>query len=410
MQKKLAEAIVSYNQSIGNDAAAIRNAERLYDDGALAVITGQQLGLFGGPGYTFHKAVSALLLAKEKGAIPIFWLATEDHDIDEIDHTYWIDVRGNLDKFHLSFPKDGTPVEDLVLKEHHLPEIQRFLQNINREDLQFQPGESYALAMARAFATFFHGTGLVFLEPKILRPFAKDFFHAQLKKNPTYLFCKNEQGQRQKIDEESDAMHALIDQEPERFSPNVYARCAMQCALLPTHSYVAGPSEIKYWSELEGYFSSHHLPMPNVVPRKSITMITKEVSELLDLCDLSPIGALPTHFQELFPEVFTQAEELKKVWKLAAQEKLGIWVSDQTITHSLDHALTRLQRKAYVKFLSEKGIPSHALHLLHNFLHPHKKRQERVLNSFALYSHTSVQAVLEKLKKHDEPIYLFLDQ
>ncbi len=410
MQKKLAEAIVSYNQLIDNDAAAIANAKKLLKQETVAVITGQQLGLFGGPAYTFHKAVSALLLAKETGAVPIFWLATEDHDVSEIDHTYWIDVRGNLDKFQLSFPKDGRSVEDLVLEEHHMPEIQRFLQNIAREDLKFQPGESYALAMSRAFAAFFHGTGLVFLEPKILRPFAKEFFHAQLKKNPTYLFCKDEKGIRQKVEEETDALHARIDQEPERFSPNVYARCAMQCALLPTHSYVAGPSEMTYWSELEGYFSSHRISMPNIVARKSITMITKEASELLNLCHLNLSTPLPKHFDTLFPKVAVKVEELKKKWKASASEMLGDLVTAQAAGHSIDHALNRLQRKAYLKFLSDKKIPSHALHLLHNFLHPHEKKQERVLNSFALYSHTSVQDVLQKLKTQDEPINLFLDK
>ena len=99
---QLSECLVKYNQLIGNDSSAVQQAEKLAEDGSVCVFTGQQLGLFGGPSYTILKAVSCILLARELGAIPIFWLATEDHDVAEIDHTYTLDSFGNLEKYRLS--------------------------------------------------------------------------------------------------------------------------------------------------------------------------------------------------------------------------------------------------------------------------------------------------------------------
>src|ERR1700722_14421158 len=94
-RSQLHHLLKEYNQTIGNDQPALENAERILQSETACVITGQQLGMMGGPSYTILKGISCLLFACKINAIPIFWLATEDHDISEIDHTYLLDSLGN---------------------------------------------------------------------------------------------------------------------------------------------------------------------------------------------------------------------------------------------------------------------------------------------------------------------------
>src|SRR6202140_905461 len=98
------------NRILGAGEATARNLERL-ENGAVAVVSGQQVGLFGGPAYAFYKALSAIRIAEELSeagvpAVPVFWMATEDHDLDEVRHVSWFQG-GKLTRFEL--PVEGAP-------------------------------------------------------------------------------------------------------------------------------------------------------------------------------------------------------------------------------------------------------------------------------------------------------------
>ena len=102
----LVEVLREQNRRFGAgnqmDSAATRNLERLAA-GAVAIVTGQQAGLFSGPAYTFYKAISAARVAEETtrrgiDAVPVFWLATEDHDLAEVNHSTWV-TRGGLARY-----------------------------------------------------------------------------------------------------------------------------------------------------------------------------------------------------------------------------------------------------------------------------------------------------------------------
>src|ERR1700740_2044938 len=97
-------ALRTINGNLGAGEATRRNLQRL-ERGAVAVLSGQQVGLFGGPAYAFYKALSAIRIAEELSeagipAVPIFWMATEDHDLDEVRHVTWFDS-GKLFRFEL---------------------------------------------------------------------------------------------------------------------------------------------------------------------------------------------------------------------------------------------------------------------------------------------------------------------
>ncbi len=121
VRRTVVEVLRNQNQAFGGDDATTRNLDRLRD-GAVAVVTGQQVGLFGGPAYSIYKALTAVHVARELSergvnAVPVFWLATEDHDLAEVNHCFF-PKRGGIERFDLptSGPADRR-VGDIRLGE-----------------------------------------------------------------------------------------------------------------------------------------------------------------------------------------------------------------------------------------------------------------------------------------------------
>jgi bacillithiol synthase len=161
----------------GNDATE-RNLGRL-ENGALAVVSGQQVGLFGGPAYAFYKALSAIRVAEELSeagipAVPVFWMATEDHDLDEVRHVSWFHG-GKLTQFAL--PVEGTPGRPVgrvklgPAVELLTEQASALLAGTGRETVakflleSYGPEETYGSAFGKLFARVFAENGLILLDP-----------------------------------------------------------------------------------------------------------------------------------------------------------------------------------------------------------------------------------------------------
>src|SRR5579863_6559278 len=166
------------NASLGSGEATTKNIDRLAN-GAVAVLSGQQVGLFGGPAYAFYKALSAIQIAHELtesgvDAVPIFWMATEDHDLDEVRHVSWFHA-GKRTRFELaaeSTPghpvgrvKLGPAVQDLVKQASELlagtdsAKVAKYLQE------SYTPDETYGSAFGKLFARVFADYGLILVDP-----------------------------------------------------------------------------------------------------------------------------------------------------------------------------------------------------------------------------------------------------
>ena len=271
----LKKVLESYNKTINNPIEI--------DTSHPFVVTGQQLGLMGGPLYTVLKGISCLQAAKEHGATPLFWLATEDHDIGEIDHTYLLDEMGNLEKYKIPLPKRGLFVEDLQISANGQKVIDRFLEKTGGE---LQRYDSYSRQMACWMSKLFAGTGMVFLEPWILRSMAAPFFQKELREGQAgRLFYKDETGRRKKI---STVDQKILDLPPTRLSTGVLARAVLQSVLIPTLAYIAGPAELSYWKDLGEYHRFHGAAMPWLVPRISATLIPGFAEEMLQRVGKNP--------------------------------------------------------------------------------------------------------------------------
>lgn len=410
-RESLALILADYNRSIGNDdSSALANAKKVGENDVYCVVTGQQLGVLGGPAYTILKAISCILLARQSRAIPIFWLATEDHDIGEIESTFVLDKLGNIKKYRLPFPKGGA-VEDLILSEENISVIKKFLSDCHLEESNFQmrAGESYSLVMARFLAHIFRGTGLLFIEPRCLRPLSVSFFEREIveaqqintcliqtseklvkaggipgievQDGDINLFYKDKKGQRKKIrrqgtdfligDQEysEEKLRSLIRDQSGNFSPAAISRPLFQCSVIPTIAYIGGPAELEYHRQLKEYFHYHNIPMPWIYPRLSMTFITKEAQDFMEKLKLEPWNPLPRHWEVIFPQV-QGIKDLK-------------------------------ERKNALRALCEKNqVPYSALHVLYNLLQPYGKLQERTFNWFWLQAQTNenlIENVMQKL-------------
>jgi bacillithiol synthase len=435
---QLFDLLYRYNVSIGNDTIALKQLERLKSSDSACVFTGQQLGFMGGPAYTILKGVTCLLVARAAHAIPIFWLATEDHDIAEIDHAYLIDTLGNLQQFRLSLPKDGRFVEDLFITPENREIIQQFVERVRiPQDSLPEWDASYALTMARFLAKQFAGTGMIFLEPRLLRPLSISFFRREIEeseailevlrettsrveasggttllqfKEGTNLFFKEKEGYRRKIRKtnhtflvgskqysQEDLLH-LIENEPERLSTNVAARPVLQSLLFPTLAYVAGPSEFAYFRQLGDYHRFHQVPMPCIFPRISATMIPPYAETLLKKCHLEPWEKIPHHWIEWMPSLEDDIKAMIAEWQQSAANHFHEDIPADIMLRFVRLGARKVQRKVCKSRLRQREIPSYALHLLRNLLHPKEASQERVLNWWGFQAYSSENLITEFLK------------
>jgi bacillithiol synthase len=310
---------------------------------AVAIVTGQQVGLFGGPAYTFYKALSALGIVEQLrkdgiDAVPIFWMASEDHDLAEISHVWWPSASGE-ERLEWTGDKsvDGRSVGNITLGEGIAPLIKRAADALSGSDSgeienilagAYQPGATFGSAFAHMMSALFSKRGLILLDPldarlhKLSAPLLiraanqqsglsvalleqnkrleKLGYHAQVKitERSTLLFATVD-GKRVAVVRRNSGFVAgnrefslselasEIESHPESFSPNALLRPVMQDTLLPTAAYVGGPAEIAYFAQNRVLYDRLLGRMPAIVPRASFTIVEPAVQRLLTRYSLS---------------------------------------------------------------------------------------------------------------------------
>ncbi|MEM1116491.1 MAG: bacillithiol biosynthesis cysteine-adding enzyme BshC [Bacteroidota bacterium] len=338
----VADVLAEQNRAWDADDDTLDLVETLRDPEAVAVVTGQQLGLFAGPLYTVYKALTAVRLADRLGAetgrpvVPVFWLADEDHDFAEIRRA----VFSNGPDVRAAAYEDGLdPVANRGMVGRMVLDDEAVRRALTELDAGLPRGAFHAEAagMAReayqagrtmrdAFALLIRqlAPGLVLMsadDARLKRLAAPLFrreiadwtdtfdrlgarsaaleaagFHAQVQPSPLNLFWVADDGRRLALDPTeagiavrgTDTLFTeaeLLDRlgaEPERFSPNVVLRPLMQDTLLPTAAYVAGPGEAAYFAQLGPVYEAFGVPMPVIEPRLSLTVVEPGVAKVLD--------------------------------------------------------------------------------------------------------------------------------
>ncbi len=332
-----ARLLKKFNKQFDGDEGALDNIERLRQSDALAIVTGQQLGLYGGPVFTMFKTLSAIQLARQlekdlsRPVIPVFWLADEDHDYDEVREVHVLNDN-EVESIGLSTKTGGlSPVADLSFPEE-LREVESSLRSTmvdtdfsdelwNLLDDCFTPGVSFLNGFGNFIARLFSRHGLVLagsnhpeIKQHLKKPIIKAVrsadeirdalekqseklaaaYHRQATVYDSHLFYLHHEDGRIKIlrdGEEwitnagqqwsSDELIKEIEASPERFSPDVFLRPVLQDSLLPTLGYVAGPGEVAYYGQMKSFYRCFNRQMPIIFPRFSGTFIEPAIDRIM---------------------------------------------------------------------------------------------------------------------------------
>ena len=376
-RNQVAELLERQNRSFGASPKTLENISA-FRNGALTLVTGQQVGLFGGPAFSLYKALSAIKLAEEGcklgiDCIPVFWLATEDHDLDEVNQLRLAGPDGEAETLAsvLSAPNDvavgsihfDEGISELTARARQLlgeSEAASFLTEC------YRPGESFGTAFAKLFARIFADYGVVLLDgsdPKLdqlaaplyrqviersaelnqcLRDRDRQLqaagFHQQVhiteSTTPFFLFDESSRvplhrssagnfkaGARDFTQQE---LIALANSSPQSLSPNVLLRPIVQDYLLPTLAYVGGAAEVAYFAQLGVLHQTLLGRGTPILPRFSATLIEAKPQAILE------------HYKLSFADVLRGPEALSEV--------IGSRMLDRNLQVSFDSAGAAVQK------------------------------------------------------------------
>ncbi len=358
---KVSEILERQNRAWGASAKALNNIERLRR-GAVAAVTGQQVGLFGGPLFSIFKALTAVKLAETATAagvecVPIFWLATEDHDLAEVNQVALLSEQSLLQPFSL----EGGALESAVVTDAPVGTV-KFGSEIDSVvggaaallgDSEvtgwlrqaYRPGETFGSGFALLFARLFAEWGVVLLDPadKEFHELAKPLFRAAIERaseldedllargkaieaagyhqqvkvtSATTLLFEVKDGARTVVRRKNSAggdefavgeerasreeLLERIDKAPERFNPNVLLRPVVQDYLLPTLVYTGGAAEVAYFAQVGVVYEKLLGRVTPILPRFSATLLEPKPDRIL------------TRFQLGLPDVFLGPEKLRE--------------------------------------------------------------------------------------------------
>ena len=371
-----------FNSQFTDSQEVETSIQKLSSDDAVAVVTGQQLTLFGGPLFTAFKILTAIKTAEYieqtygKPAVPVFWLADEDHDFEEI-ATAGVFDRDELKQIMLKSDLDEFPRVGEIVFDDQISTLKEELKSVLFEtdfsddlwgllDGCYHPGVSIREAFGKLILHLFakHGVVLAGSNSKQAKELTKNTlkksvshsdqlfdalnnvstrlletgFHTQVQVQESNLFWVDDNGARKKIHAEgddwfsegsikslkTDALLDLIEQSPEKFSPNVFLRPVLQNFLLPCAVYVAGPGEIAYYAQMKDFYHEFGLSMPIIMPRFSATMVESAIDRVLPKLPFS-VEEYSMRIEDLESEYINRSdapdpEPIFKTWKREFEE------------------------------------------------------------------------------------------
>lgn len=402
----------------------------------VAVVTGQQVGLFSGPAYTIYKAITAAQIARDLSkrgipAVPVFWLATEDHDFEEVNHAWVFDASNQPVMLHVDAPSENgrqRPVGNIVIDRPPLDELARALADFPFGDEviaavrdAYAPGATMGSGFRKLLANLLQKLDLIFLDPldpairKIGAPLVAEAlsaagelkerllersreleaagYHAQVHLDAkTSLFFLLENGERVPLRRNNSDYADLRDRAAE-ISPNALLRPVMQDYLLPTVAYVGGPAELAYLAQSQVIYDRLLGRMPVVTSRSSFTLLEPRAEKLLN------------RYRLTLPDIFVNEEALKEriartlvpasVERAFADAKDGFAHNleclgrelkdfDPTLASSVEKAqakmlyqLEKTRRKIERETMRRDQRAAEDARYLSNLLFPHRHPQER---------------------------------
>ncbi len=437
---------------------AERRRDELAEKGGYVVTTGQQPGLFGGPLYTLYKALTAVRLAADLEerfdvpVVPLFWVASEDHDWDEAHHTWVVGVDNDLHRVEVA-EVDGAGQEalwrvpigsggmDAVSRLRELLPPTEFADPLlELLEEAYHTGATLPEGFEACMASLLEPFGVLFVsahDPE-LKARSRDILRAAVDNAAAHesalrrraeeleaagypvqvpileggvdIFLDGPAG-RERVYRDDDGFHlrhsgtklsteelrGIIEDEPERVSPNVALRPVVESAVFPTLAYVAGPGELTYWAELEPLFDALDVVMPVVHPRLGATIVESKIQKVLDKFDVTKQRLeMPSHelasdlARDEIPEAATAALGRIRgaIGQGSAELTQAVRDLDPTLKGPIGHArgaafeaFAEAEKKIMQAVKREQEIVLRQIEKARLHLHPDGKPQERVMNA-----------------------------
>ncbi len=430
------------------DAMRAQNPESgslrlLAQEGTVAVLTGQQVGLYSGPAYSIYKALTAVRLARQLSdqgipAVPVFWVATEDHDLAEVS-SCWSFTSGQKPLLLRTPHPDGSdrPVGAIAMEQLPHAALRESLEGfpfaeevIALVERNYKDGATYGEAFVGLMRALLGSYDLLFFDPmheasrRLAAPFlrkavlaAPDLtarllernrqlndagYHAQVHiEKETSLFFLLDEGRRLSLRRRDGSYHhrdrhwsteELADR-AESLSPNATLRPVVQDFMFPTVAYIGGPAELAYLAQSQVIYESLLGRMPVAMPRNCFTLIDERSGKLMRRYELRLDSLFPgeDEFREAVaaklspPEVTAAIAEVGHETKAHLERLLGVvgefdatlGAALQKSSAKVQYQLAKMQRKVARESLRRNVRAQDEAHYLFNALYPHKHLQER---------------------------------
>jgi bacillithiol biosynthesis cysteine-adding enzyme BshC len=460
--KEMTEILAVQNQQWGAPPETAENIRRLGKTKTLAVVTGQQTGILGGPLYTFYKTMTVLKISEKLRRenpdfdfVPVFWMEVNDSDFKEISAIQYLSKDNQLKRLAVKEsesealkPVFARNVADSIREWRQLLEVDFFDTEFKEEILNtflspYSASHSYADAFAQLLHQFFGKYGLVIFNPanpavsKLTKPLFAETLNSATEilkglnernsaiqdagydpqitfmGNQTLLFFNDEQLRRVRIDFDEKGQFLL--KYPDKYetverekllqngsrmeislSPNVALRPVIQDFLLPTVAYVAGPSEVAYFAQVETLYRRFDIPMPVIYPRHRLTIAEGKIEKNMRKFNLEYEEILPP--PEDFMDTFVRRLADRKVYDVvhSAEQRISrgmeelkkhLAAFDPTLVNALkktrgniESSFRQLSSKIDRSVEQKNRVQVQQLEKILLSLYPENNYQERVLN------------------------------
>ena len=444
----LADALTKQMSALELSEKQKSNLELLQNENTFTVVTGHQLNLFTGPSFFIYKILQTIKTAefiaekfKDINVVPVFWMATEDHDFDEINH---FKTENNF--YEIKGDSGGAVGRIKVEDQYFISEFEsEFKDSVYGTELIRWMKEAYSKGNTLAEATrilvnrIFSDYGILIVDGDdvALKTLMKDIFREELLLNQLFESSKekvemlsNQYGKvqvnpreinlfylsetRDRIEFSNNQFQIVdknisftkeqilteLEKHPEKFSPNALMRPVYQENILPNLAYIGGNAEIMYWLELQDYFKHLNLKFPVLIPRNSMLFLKEKTLQKAEKLDLK-ISDFFENFAQLIRSKLTDNHEISALINSKEAElkasfelmKSKAEITDQSFRNLIEAEETR-QLKSFDRMRkrllrAEKIKQQEKLQRIEDLFldfHPGKNWQERVLNFSVFYA------------------------
>lgn len=453
-RKILHEVVTEQMKGLSLSNLQRQNLEFLAKHNTFTITTGHQLNLFSGAVFFVYKILQTIKIADylsrefpEYTFLPVFWLATEDHDFEEIQSFSTETKRYTLDA------KNGTAVGRIVIEDTAF--IQEFRQDfkdfpqgqalINLMEECYQVGKTLAEATRKFVQALFRDYGLLIIDGDDVRlkKMMTGIFERELKDQILYTSTQQEvqkltqqygkvqvnpreinlfylDEERNRIVKEKNGNYTVLNTEktfsweemmeelyshPEKFSPNAVMRPCYQEKVLPNIAYIGGNAEVAYWLELKDFFKAADIPFPMLIPRHSMLWLTEKQVKKMEKWEVAPSEIIQSE-QALLKPRFLKNESLERIleqgknalcqsFKALKENALQTDVTFLNLVVAEEQrqmkSFTRMKKRLHRAEKRKNADKVEQFHRWYESLHPNGIWQERVYNFSVFFSIYGIQ-------------------